>query len=358
MFISYAREDFQIASELYDRLSFHGHKPWMDKRDLIGGAKWEDVLISKIRSSDYFIFLSSKHSSLKRGMIQKEIRVAISQAEYMLNHDIYIIPIRLDESDVPDHFKKLQWIDIWDQEFEYRVLQSLAEKRVSASDASVSVSYKNQTQQLHNIVLSARIPRVKIPTDEDLEYQINSIIEGQIQKDMLSVKSIFRERIQDGFDFGEHYIYGSLSLLKYPLISIRFDVDHASGAHPVSDSYGLNVNLDQPSIIKFEDLFENPEAALDIIEPDLARYRVEDFIDSGEELLPHQQSGLLDDIHKTEARSMLLYEEQDRFVITENELLFFFGEFFGHAMGPVVVGVPKEKFKECSLTPLGADVIS
>ena len=38
IFLSYAREDAERVENLYQKLSDAGFKPWMDKKDILGGG--------------------------------------------------------------------------------------------------------------------------------------------------------------------------------------------------------------------------------------------------------------------------------------------------------------------------------
>ena len=76
IFISYAREDFDLAEDLYSYIKFHGFSPWMDKKDLIGGMNWEKVLEEEISKSDAVIFLFSENilSFLKNCCVEPSYR--------------------------------------------------------------------------------------------------------------------------------------------------------------------------------------------------------------------------------------------------------------------------------------------
>jgi hypothetical protein len=95
-FLSYAREDHDRAEECFRFLEGFGFDPWMDTHKLVGGMDWEAQIEKAIRVCDVFILLMSTHSVSKRGIIQKEIRVALREAEKYLPSDIFIIPVRLE----------------------------------------------------------------------------------------------------------------------------------------------------------------------------------------------------------------------------------------------------------------------
>src|SRR4030042_4358563 len=62
VFLSYAREDAQKAVDIYEALKSRGHKPWMDKKELVGGQDWQSEIRRAIESAEYFIALLSSQS--------------------------------------------------------------------------------------------------------------------------------------------------------------------------------------------------------------------------------------------------------------------------------------------------------
>jgi hypothetical protein len=73
IFISYAREDIDIADRLYQDLTALNAQPWMDKYSLNPGHGWRGVIKNAIRHSSHFVVLISKNSIKKRGYAQLEV---------------------------------------------------------------------------------------------------------------------------------------------------------------------------------------------------------------------------------------------------------------------------------------------
>ena len=71
IFLSYAREDYNAVSAIYDRLKDLGLKPWMDKRDLLPGQLWNEVIYSEVQRSDFVLVFLSSQSVDKRGVFQR-----------------------------------------------------------------------------------------------------------------------------------------------------------------------------------------------------------------------------------------------------------------------------------------------
>jgi TIR domain len=114
IFISYAREDAEIARRIYRDLSALGAQPWLDTKSLLPGQQWSQEIGKAIRESDFFIALLSNTALGKRGYVQKEFREAFSVLEEIPEGDIYVLPVRLDDCR-PDHpkIKELHWVDLF-----------------------------------------------------------------------------------------------------------------------------------------------------------------------------------------------------------------------------------------------------
>jgi TIR domain-containing protein len=114
VFISYAREDEPTAIRLYQDLKVVGAEPWMDKYDLIGGQGWRGTIRQAVRRSSHFIPLISKNSVSKRGYVQREMREAIDKLKDIPPDEIFLIPVRLDDTDSSfEDIQELHRVDLF-----------------------------------------------------------------------------------------------------------------------------------------------------------------------------------------------------------------------------------------------------
>jgi hypothetical protein len=114
VFISYAREDAEIARRVYDDLESADLQPWIDTVDLFPGERWELGIRNAMRGCDFFLALLSKNSISKRGYIQKELREALLLLEKFPLDEIFVIPVRLEECYPNDQaLKELNWVDLF-----------------------------------------------------------------------------------------------------------------------------------------------------------------------------------------------------------------------------------------------------
>jgi len=125
IFISYAREDQQRIKELYRKLLAAGYQPWLDREHILPGQKWEPVIKQALERSDFALVCLSAKSINKRGFLQKEIKKALEHAQEKLEDDVWLIPARLDDCDVPDGLSNIQWVDLFEDDGFDQLLRAL-----------------------------------------------------------------------------------------------------------------------------------------------------------------------------------------------------------------------------------------
>lgn len=108
-FVSYSHADRDIATRVAEKLRSGGIEVWFDKWEILPG----DSLIRKIfeeglSGADAFIVLLSRNSVESR-WVQQELDVAfISKIEGVTR----VIPVLVDDVQVPDHLRTLRWVDM------------------------------------------------------------------------------------------------------------------------------------------------------------------------------------------------------------------------------------------------------
>jgi len=125
IFISYAKEDVNIAKKIYDFLDANDYHPWMDKDKLLPGQNWEFEIHKALRSANFIILILSPISVQKRGYGQREFKIALDYSQDKLDDDIYIIPIKMGDCEVPNSLLKYQWTEYDDEYSMESVLKSI-----------------------------------------------------------------------------------------------------------------------------------------------------------------------------------------------------------------------------------------
>src|SRR5688500_9649920 len=112
VFISYANEDARDAERLSRDLKNAGVGTWRDKDSIRAGENWKLAISRAIKNSRYFIPLFSSKSVGKIGYVHKEFKYAIDVLENYPPSEIFIIPVRLDNCEIPyERLESLHYAD-------------------------------------------------------------------------------------------------------------------------------------------------------------------------------------------------------------------------------------------------------
>ena len=164
VFISYGHEDAAAARQLHADLVAAGFHPWMDESNLLPGQRWREAIKSAIEESRFFIALLSTRTVDRRGFVHRELVNALEVLDTYPEHDIYLIPARLDDC-TPTHRKlrDLHWVDLfprWDSGVR-RITEAIREAAqhcaVSATPPDLSVDDVIVTKQREHILLDVRV---------------------------------------------------------------------------------------------------------------------------------------------------------------------------------------------------------
>jgi hypothetical protein len=129
IFLCHSSGDKQVIRELFRRLRDDGFDPWLDEENLLPGQNWEQVIASVVRAVDVVTVCLSRESINKKGFVQKEIKFALDVADEQPDGTIFLIPIKLEECDLPERLRHLHAVSLF-QERGYERLKSALEERV------------------------------------------------------------------------------------------------------------------------------------------------------------------------------------------------------------------------------------
>jgi hypothetical protein len=114
VFLAYAEEDRADVKKLYSALRKAGFEPWMDKEKLLPGQNWPRAIERAIEICDFFVGCFSRRSAIKQGHFQCELRYALDLAARVPLEEIFFVPVRLNECEVPRQITKtLQYVDLF-----------------------------------------------------------------------------------------------------------------------------------------------------------------------------------------------------------------------------------------------------
>jgi orotate phosphoribosyltransferase len=113
---------------LYQQLYSNGIEPWLDEEDLLPGQDWEREIRKAVRTLDTVIVCLSRKAINKRGFIQKEIKYALDVADEHPEGTIFIIPLKLEECEVPDRLRRWQWVNLFEEHGYERLICALQKR--------------------------------------------------------------------------------------------------------------------------------------------------------------------------------------------------------------------------------------
>jgi hypothetical protein len=117
VFLCHSSQDKPIVRELYQRLLAEGWiDPWLDKEKLLPGQDWDIEIEKAVEAADAVIVCLSNNSVTKEGYIQKEVKKILDKAEEKPDETIFIIPLRLDDCQIPRRFRKWQYENYFPRE--------------------------------------------------------------------------------------------------------------------------------------------------------------------------------------------------------------------------------------------------
>jgi len=132
VFLCHAKGDKSKVRDLYRRLKTDGWiDPWLDEEKILPGQDWDYEISNAIRQSDVVIVCLSHTSITKEGYVQKEIVDALEIAKQKPEGTIYIIPLKLEECEVPKRLERWQWVNLYEANGYQRLRRSLQARSYS-----------------------------------------------------------------------------------------------------------------------------------------------------------------------------------------------------------------------------------
>ncbi len=125
VFLCHSSADKPAVRELYQRLAADGIDAWLDEENLLPGQDWQREIPRAVRQSDVVIVCLSRRSIDKAGYVQKEIKLALDVADEQPEDTIFLIPLKLEECDVPERLSRWQWVNLFDARGYERLMRAL-----------------------------------------------------------------------------------------------------------------------------------------------------------------------------------------------------------------------------------------
>jgi len=182
-------------------------QPWLDEEELYPGQDWNMEIEKAVESADAIIVCLTKGSITKEGYIQRELRTVLDFADYKPEGTLYIIPVRLEECELPRSLRKWQYADYFEGQRErafQRLLVSL-KRRADSLDLKIIIPKQKEEQRVDEE--KKKVPRSMNPKAEP--NKINSADQSSlIDKNENTAR-------KNGYKFSLSFVLGLISLVLF-----------------------------------------------------------------------------------------------------------------------------------------------
>jgi len=193
IFLCHAKEDINHVRHIYERLKNAGFHPWLDEMDILPGQNWNLEIQKAINKTDFALIFLSEISVAKRGYVNKEIKWAIDRQSEKLDDDIFLVPVKIEECEMPQSLSCFQAVDLHGLEGVERIIRTIKSQFKKNNQTilpsainqkkKIFISYCNEDEQWLEMLL----PYLEPLEYEEIEYwydkqnQLNNDWDTEIQ---------------------------------------------------------------------------------------------------------------------------------------------------------------------------------
>src|SRR5688572_20118754 len=112
-FISYSRVNKQFALKLAKELRAAGFPIWLDLLDIPTGARWDDEIETALRECGIFMTILTPASIISEN--------AKDEIGYAIDHGKRILPVLLENCEVPLRLRRFQYVDFTSMNYDQGV---------------------------------------------------------------------------------------------------------------------------------------------------------------------------------------------------------------------------------------------
>ena len=113
-FLCHSHNDREAVHVLWSRLKKDGVDVWLDRENLEPGQNWEREIRKAILKSDVIIACLSRGFNKQEGYRHEELKIALEKTELIPDDEVFIIPVRLEECDMPESLGYLHRVDLFE----------------------------------------------------------------------------------------------------------------------------------------------------------------------------------------------------------------------------------------------------
>lgn len=352
IFINHASQDKALVMPYCQKLKALGFEPWIDKR-ILPGQDWDEEIQRAFNAADVYLIFMTPRSVNKRGYVQREIHDALDKQRYNLPGDIGLIPLMLEDCEVPVKISRShQYIRLpegWHEVVES--LQLAARQRRVAINTGVEMgpfrmflrTEQHRWEGFPGYELSLSYPHVESSRVPNAAIELNEFFSSLRMNFLLNARHARIDQeaerfagwsvIPDWKPINSSDVFVSPSIASDSILSFSVHEDgmYAGAAHGYMwlETHNFMVIEDQLVRISIDDFFSDPHLAHTPI-TELVRERVgQEYADRVEKELDVDDLVMIREALPSDGSIF------KNFLISPTgiSLLYPQGELFGHAAG-------------------------
>ena len=163
-FISYSRVKKNFALKLARELKAAGFPIWLDQLDIPAGARWDDEIEKALRECGIFLIILTPASIASEN--------AKDEIGYAIDHGKRILPVLLEECEIPLRLRRFQYVDFTSMNYDQGVntakelLSKLVKEQSLPGTKKVTVNKERPTRPILREAVQAEMERHQIIPDE------------------------------------------------------------------------------------------------------------------------------------------------------------------------------------------------
>lgn len=143
LFVSYMNDDLKAANDIVTLFQSNDADVWQDRKRIHAGASWRNQIVSALEQCDFFVPLfSNSYAARRRSYFNREVKMALAMMDEVHSGQQWILPIRLDDSVIPDivvgeyRIRDFQFVDVFGENPSRELIRFLKDIGVEQPDLS------------------------------------------------------------------------------------------------------------------------------------------------------------------------------------------------------------------------------
>jgi len=128
IFLIHAHSDRETVHKLYQRMVRDGLNAWLDAERLQPGQDWQNEIRNALLKCEIVLVCLSRAFDKQKGYRHEELKLALEKANFLPHDKVFIIPVRLEECDMPESLRHLHRVDLFKAGGYKRLIHALREQ--------------------------------------------------------------------------------------------------------------------------------------------------------------------------------------------------------------------------------------